>query len=159
MNLDTDLWPLESENFDLEMIDASDTFAKLETNVYHTFEQEQATLKSTNYEDNASNEMITWDDLEKAVLTPNHEENALGFSPDAENGGWKITNQELVFQIGAVFSWLCLSSLLFLVKCMPFMIKELGKRQSKERKKQTEGETFTQEEQHGDMKSGEDGTC
>ncbi|XP_053477421.1 transmembrane protein 132A [Ictalurus furcatus] len=158
VNLDTDLWPLESEDSDFEMTDASDTFAELNTNVYRNFEQEQATPKSTNYDENTSNYMIAWDDLERAVLTPNHEENAVDFSPDVENGGGKIENRELVFGVGAVFCLLCISSLLFLVNFMPRVMRELGKRQSKEMRKQTEGEAFTQDEENDDKKSEDNGT-
>lgn len=113
VNLDIDLWPLESEDSDLEMTDASDTFAKLDTNVYHNFKQEQITLKSSSYEDSASNDMIAWDDLERVVLTPSHKENAMDISPDVENKGGKTANRDLLFGVGAVFSLLCLSFLLF----------------------------------------------
>ncbi|KAB5581451.1 hypothetical protein PHYPO_G00175910 [Pangasianodon hypophthalmus] len=157
VNLDADLWTLESEDSDFEMTDTSDTFAELDTNVNRNFEQEQAVLKSVNYDGNTSNDMIAWDDLERAVLTPNHEENAVDFSPDVENREGKIANRKLVFGVGAVFSLLCLSSLLFLVNFTPCVMRELGKRQSKEMMKQTEGETFTQEEENDDKK-GEDRT-
>lgn len=154
VNLGIDFWPLESNNSDFEVTDVSDTFEELDTNVYHNFEQEQATLKSTNYDDNASSDLTAWDDLERAVLTPNHKENAVDFSPDVKNGGGKIANRELVFGVGAVFCLLCLSSLLLLVSFMP-CVMELGKRQSKEMRKQIEGGTFTQEDGNDDMKSEE----
>lgn len=152
VNLDTDLWPLESEESYFDMTDASNTFAELDTNVYGNTEQEQATLKSINYEDTASNDMVAWDDLEKAVLTPIHKED---FSPDVETREGKTANQELVFGIVVVFSVLCLSSFLFVVRFMPCVMRELRKRQSqsKEIRKQIEGETFSQEEESGDRKS------
>lgn len=145
VKLDTDLWALESEDSDFEMTDASDTFAELDTNMYRNFEQEKTTLKSTNYEDNASNDMIAWDDLERAVLTPKHKENVVDFSPNVETGGGKIANRELVFGVGAVFSVLFLSFLLFMVRFMPCVMRELEERQNKsnDMRKQVEGETFT----------------
>lgn len=154
VNLDTDIWPQESEDLDFEMTDASHTFTELDTNVYRNFEQEQATLKSTYYEDHASNDMIAWDDLERAVLTPNHKENAVDFPPDVETGEGENANRELVFVVGAVFSVLCLSSILFAIRFMPCVMRELGKKQSKskEMRKQIEGETFTQEEENDDRK-------
>lgn len=142
VNLDADLWPLESEDSDFEMTDASDTF----TNLYHNFEQEQEIPKSTNYDDSASNDMISWDDFERAVLKPGHEENAMDFSPDIEYGIGNFANRELLFGVGAVFCLLCLSSLLFLVNFMPCVMRELRNSQRKDIRKQIEVEIFTQEE-------------
>lgn len=149
VNLETDLWPLESEDSYFEMTEASNTFAELDTNVYRNIEQEQATLKSINYEDTASNDMVAWNDLESAVLTPKHKENAVDLFPDVETGGGKTANRELVFGVGVVFSVLCLSSLFFVVRFTPCVMRELRKRQtkSKEIRKQTERETFSQEEE------------
>lgn len=144
VNLDADLWPLESEDSDFRITDVS--------------EQEQATLKSTNYDDNTSNDMISWDDFEKAVLTPTQEEDAMDFNPDVENGRGNFANRELLFGVGAVFCLLCLSSLLFLVNFMPCVMRELEKRQRKGIRKQIEVEIFTQEEENDYKKSGEDGT-
>lgn len=158
VNLDADLWPLESEDSDFRITDVSDTFAELDANVYRNFEQEQATLKSTNYDDNTSNDMISWDDFEKAVLTPTQEEDAMDFNPDVENGRGNLANRELLFGVGAVFCLLCLSSLLFLVNFMPCVMRELEKRQRKGIRKQIEVEIFTQEEKNDDKISGEDGT-
>ncbi|KAK2852380.1 hypothetical protein Q7C36_007581 [Tachysurus vachellii] len=146
VNLDADLWPLESEDSDFEMTDVSDTFAELDTNLYRNFEQEQEIPKSTNYDDSASNDMISWDDFERAVLKPGHEENAMDFSPDIEYGIGNFANRELLFGVGAVFCLLCLSSLLFLVNSMPCVMRELRKSQRKEIREQIEVEIFTQEE-------------
>ncbi|KAK3554062.1 hypothetical protein QTP70_019181, partial [Hemibagrus guttatus] len=158
VNLDADLWPLESEDSDFKINDVSDTFAELDTNVYRNSKQEQATLKYTNYDDNTSNDMISWDDFGKAVLKPTHEEDAMDFSPDVEKGRGNFANRELLFGVGAVLCLLCLSSLLFLVNFMPCVMRELGKRQRKGIRKQIEVKIFTQEEENDDKKSGEDGT-
>ncbi|XP_046725567.1 transmembrane protein 132C isoform X2 [Silurus meridionalis] len=156
VNLDAELWPLESEDVNFEMTSALDTFAKLNTNVYHNSDQKQATLKSTNYADKTSNDMNAWDDLENAVLTPNHKDDAVNISPDIENRG-RNTNRHFVLGVGAVFILLCLSFILFFVKFMPCVVREPGKRQSKEMRKHMDRDKFTQEEDN-DKKSEYSGT-
>ncbi|KAL7877040.1 hypothetical protein SRHO_G00036830 [Serrasalmus rhombeus] len=85
VNLDADLWPLESEDADFEMTDASDMFVESEKDVYGNSEEEQTSLNSSkDYEDSAGNGMVAKNDLERAVLTPNHEESAVYFSPGVE---------------------------------------------------------------------------
>ncbi|KAM9477004.1 transmembrane protein 132C [Clarias gariepinus] len=143
VNLGEDLWPVECENPNLEATDASDTFAELDTNVYHNFEQEHATLKSTKYDDNTSSDMIARHNSERTVLKPLYKENAVEFFPDVGNGEENNTNQKLIFGVGAVFCLLCLSSLLFLLNLMPWVMRELGKRKSKEMQKRMKKETFT----------------
>ncbi|KAL6487885.1 hypothetical protein MHYP_G00045110 [Metynnis hypsauchen] len=132
VNLDADLWPLESEDADFEMTDASDMLVESEKDVYGNSEEEQTSLNSSkDYEDSAGNGMVDKNDLERAVLTPNHEESAVYFSPGVEKEGTegKIASREMEVGVGAVLSLLCLSSLLFLVNCLPCALREHKKRQ------------------------------
>ncbi|KAI4884915.1 hypothetical protein NFI96_013210 [Prochilodus magdalenae] len=132
VNLDADLWPLESVDADFEMTDASDMLVESDKDVYGNSEEEQTSLNSSkDYEDNAGNGMLARNDLERAVLTPNHEESAVYFSPgvEKENTEGKTPGREMEVGVGAVLSLLCLSSLLFLINCLPCALREHKKRQ------------------------------
>ncbi|XP_072533197.1 transmembrane protein 132C [Salminus brasiliensis] len=129
VNLDADIWPLGSEVEDFEMIDASDMLVESDKEVYGNSEEEQRTLNSTQvYDVYAGNGVIDMarNDLERAVLTPNHEESAVYFSPgvEKESTEGKTTSRELEVGVGAVLSLLCLSSLLFLVNCLPCALRD-----------------------------------
>uniref|UniRef100_A0A4W5RIY0 Transmembrane protein TMEM132 sixth domain-containing protein n=1 Tax=Hucho hucho TaxID=62062 RepID=A0A4W5RIY0_9TELE len=126
VNLDSDLRPMGSEEANLELLDISDRDVK-----YSNFPDNDiiigkvTTVKGDDYYDKAGDGMIARNDLERAVLTPNHEESAVYFSPGVEREREeKLEDTELRVGVGAVLSLLCLSVLLFLVNCLPCALRE-----------------------------------
>lgn len=132
VNLDTEVW---SEDADFEMIDASDMLVESDKDVYGVSEEEQVTLNSTDdYDDDAGNSLLARNDLERAVLTPNHEESAVYVSPgvEKESTEGKAAGREVEVGLGAVLSLFCLSALLFLINCLPCALREHKRRRTEE---------------------------
>ncbi|XP_064782952.1 transmembrane protein 132C-like [Oncorhynchus masou masou] len=133
VNLDTDLRPMGSEEADFELLDMSDMLVESSDRdvKYSNFLDNDiiignvTTAKGDDYYDKAGDGMIARNDLERAVLTPNHEESAVYFSPGVEREREeKLEDTELGVGVGAVLSLLCLSVLLFLVNCLPCALRE-----------------------------------
>ncbi|XP_049336953.1 transmembrane protein 132C isoform X2 [Astyanax mexicanus] len=153
VNLDADIWPLGADVDDFEMIDVSDMLVESGKEVYGNSEEEQKTLNSTqDYEDSVGNGMISRNDLERAVLTPNHEESAVYFSPgvEKESTQGKTSSREFEVGVGAVLSLLCLSSLLFLANCLPCALRE-HKRQTEQEIDEEDGCPEQHEEQEKNL--------
>ncbi|XP_030643674.1 transmembrane protein 132C [Chanos chanos] len=146
VNLEADLWPMENEDADFEFLDISDMLVESDKDAYSNSGDKEDPVNSTDDYDNAiGNEMIARNVLEKAVLTPNHEETAVYISPGLarENEGRENGERELEVGIGAVLSLLCLSSLLFLVNCLPCALREQRRRN---RRRATKGGRMEGEE-------------
>ncbi|KAM9399152.1 transmembrane protein 132D-like [Salvelinus alpinus] len=133
VNLDSELRPMGSEEADFELLDISDMLVESSDRdvKYSNFLDNDiiignvTTVKGDDYYDKAGDGMIARNDLERAVLTPNHEESAVYFSPGVEREREKKPEDtELGVGVGAVLSLLCLSVLLFLVNCLPCALRE-----------------------------------
>ncbi|XP_029621711.1 transmembrane protein 132D-like [Salmo trutta] len=92
VNLDSDLRPMGSEEADFELLDISDMLVESSDRdvKYSNFLDNDilignvTTVKGDDYYDKAGDGMIARNDLERAVLTPNHEESAVFSLP-----GWR----------------------------------------------------------------------
>ncbi|KAK2909067.1 hypothetical protein Q8A67_004904 [Cirrhinus molitorella] len=133
VNLNIDFWPMESEETNFEMHDVTDMFVDSNKDLYDNFEDQQITVNSTSdYE--VGNDVFRRNDLEQAVLIPNHKESAVYLSPgvEKERKEVKTADRQVEIGIGAVLSLLCLSSLLFLVNCLPCVLREQRNRERRE---------------------------
>lgn len=137
VNLDSDLRPMGSEEANLELLNISDMLMESSDRdvQYRNFPDNDiiignvTAVSGDDYYDKAGDGMIARNDLERAVLTPNHEESAVYFSPGVEREREeKLEDKELEVGVGAVLSLLCLSALLFLVNCLPCALRERRKR-------------------------------
>ncbi|XP_045061964.1 transmembrane protein 132B [Coregonus clupeaformis] len=137
VNLDSDLHPMGSEEADFQLLDISDMLVESSDRdvQYSNFPDNDIIIENVtavngdDYYDKAGDGMVARNDLERAVLTPNHEESAVYFSPGVEREREeKLGDKELELGVGAVLSLLCLSALLFLVNCLPCALRERKRR-------------------------------
>lgn len=133
VNLNMDFWPMGSEETNFEMHDVTDMFVDSNKDLYDNFDEEQITVNSTSDYD-VGNDVFRRNDLEQAVLIPNHKEKAVYLSPgvEKERKEVKTADRQVEIGIGAVLSLLCLSSLLFLVNCLPCALREQRNRERRE---------------------------
>ncbi|XP_065121410.1 transmembrane protein 132C [Paramisgurnus dabryanus] len=129
VNLNNDDWSIESEESNFEMFDVTDMLVDSNKNLYEDFEDDEITVNSTSDYDvgDDGNDMLKRNNLEQAVLIPNHEESAVYFSPgeDSEKEREvKTVDRQIEIATGSVLSLLGLSCLLFLVSCLPCVLKE-----------------------------------
>ncbi|KAL0203360.1 hypothetical protein M9458_001378, partial [Cirrhinus mrigala] len=129
VNLNMDFWPMGSEETNFEMHDVTDMFVDSNKDLYDNFEDQQITVNSTSDYD-----VFRRNDLEQAILIPNREESAVYLSPgvEKERKEVKTADRQVEIGIGAVLSLLCLSSLLFLVNCLPCLLREQRNRERRE---------------------------
>ncbi|XP_051559632.1 transmembrane protein 132D [Myxocyprinus asiaticus] len=136
VNLNMDFWPIGSEESNSEMLDVTDMLVNSNKDLYKNVEVEKIPVNFTgDYDVGVGNDMFKRNDLEQAVLIPNHEESAVYFSPGVEKERKKvktIERREVEIGIGAVLSLLCLSSFLFLVNCLPCALREKRTRRRQE---------------------------
>ncbi|KAI7811080.1 putative transmembrane protein 132C-like [Triplophysa rosa] len=131
VNLNMDAWSIESEESNFEMLDVTDMLVDSNKNLYEDFEDDQIAVNFTrDYDGGDENYMFKENDLEQAVLIPNHEDSAVYFSPgvEKERKDMKTVDRQVEIGIGAVLSLLCLSCLLFLINCLPsfFTINQMS---------------------------------
>ncbi len=122
-----------SEETNFEMHDVTDLFVDSNNDLYDNFEDQQMAVNSTSDYD-VGNDVFRRNDLEQAVLIPNHEESAVYLSPgvEKERKEVKTADRQVEIGIGAVLSLLCLSALLFLVNCLPCVLREQRNRKRRE---------------------------
>ncbi|XP_056324990.1 transmembrane protein 132C [Danio aesculapii] len=125
VNLNMDFWPIGSEESNFEMHDVTDMLVDSNSDLYDDFEDHESRLNATSDYD-SGNDIFKRKNVEQAVLIPNHEENAVYLSPgvEKERKEVKTADRQVEIGIGAVLSLLCLSSLLFLVNCLPCALRE-----------------------------------
>lgn len=133
VNLNMDFWPMGSEETNFEMHDVTDMLVNSNKDLYDDFEDQQITVNSTSDYD-VGNDIFKRNDVEQAVLIPNHEESVVYLSPgvEKERKEVKTAGRQVEIGIGAVLSLLCLSSLLFLVNCLPCALREQRNRGRRE---------------------------
>ncbi|XP_068448143.1 transmembrane protein 132C [Clinocottus analis] len=144
----------EDEKFDL---DISGTLAESDGDVYASnFDEDESEHVSSDYYDKISGkrperhwnqlgygEMVSRNNLERAVLMPSQEDGAVYFSPSQEKDGKREEEvegrgaRELEVGVGAVLALLCLSAVLFLVNCLPCALRD---RRRATMEKETEGQ-------------------
>ncbi|XP_034400826.1 transmembrane protein 132D [Cyclopterus lumpus] len=177
VNLDLDfLQPVgdkddEGDTFDL---DISGTLAESDSDIYTSnFDEDESENVSSDYYDKISGnrperhwnqlgygEMVSRNNLERAVLMPSQEEGAVYFSPSQEKDGKREEDvegraaRELEVGVGAVLSLLCLSAVLFLVNCLPCALRD--RRTEKEMEGELEGGTRAHEEKEREKREGGD---
>ncbi|KAL4640608.1 transmembrane protein 132A-like [Arapaima gigas] len=135
VNLDSDFQPMAEEEPHLKTQEISKVVLESDDDTYNTFREDLALGNASLYQKGRNPSAGT--DLEKAVLTPNHEESGVYFSEKAEpeNGAGSSSERESDMGVGAVLSLFFLSALLFLVNCVPCALKERRSR----RRSVTEG--------------------
>ncbi|KAG9342376.1 hypothetical protein JZ751_016371 [Albula glossodonta] len=137
VNLDSDFQPEGSEEPGFEVLEISEVF--LESGLYGGEDGDKPSNSSDEYGNGDNNEVgvARVEELERAVLTPNHDASSVYFPPSQEEegmssgegeGGRGGGERELEVGVGAVLSLLCLSVLLFLVNCLPCTLRERGRR-------------------------------
>lgn len=137
VNLDSEVWPVGG-NSDSDMYDVSDMLLESEKDFYGNF-GDKVTMGNitSDFTANGGDGLITRNDLERAVLTPNHQESAVYFSPGiGREKGQSAADRDLEVGLGAVLSLLCLSALLFLANCLPCALRERKKRRLREKEMQ-----------------------
>ncbi|KAL2097356.1 hypothetical protein ACEWY4_006563 [Coilia grayii] len=135
VNLDSEVWPIGSDT-DNEMFDVSEMLSEADKDLYGNFGDKAVTGNITSdYTDNAGNDIITRNKLERAVLTPNHQESAVYFSPGVGKDKERPLqgDRDLEVGLGAVLSLLCLSALLFLANCLPCALRDRRRRKQREK--------------------------
>lgn len=135
VNLDSEVWPIGSDS-DTEMFDVSDMLLESDKDLYGNFGDKAVIGNITSdYTANTGDGIITRNDLERAVLTPNHQESAVYFSPGMGREKERPVqgDRDLEVGLGAVLSLLCLSALLFLANCLPCALRERKKRKQREK--------------------------
>ncbi|TRY89975.1 hypothetical protein DNTS_001696 [Danionella cerebrum] len=130
VNLNMDFWPIDGEETNFEMHDVIDMLVENNKDLYDNFEDAQNT-ENTTYVYDSSNDIFRRKDLEQAVLIPNHKERAVYISPgvEKERKDVKTADRQVEIGIGVVLALLCLSSVLFLVNCLPCTLKEYKNRE------------------------------
>ncbi|XP_073699184.1 transmembrane protein 132C [Garra rufa] len=148
VNLNMDFWPMGSEETNFEMHDVTDMFVNSNKDLYDNFEDQQITVNATSDYD-VGNDVFRRNDLEQAVLIPNHEEKAVYLSPgvEKERKEVKTADRQVEIGIGAVLSLLCLSSLLFLMNCLPCVLRE---QRNRERREGNVKDTVEEDEETGE---------
>lgn len=133
VNLNMDFWPIGSEETNFEMHDVTDMLVDSNSDLYDDFEDHESTVNATSDYD-SGNDIFKRKSVEQAVLIPNHEENAVYLSPgvEKERKEVKTADRQVEIGIGAVLSLLCLSSVLFLVNCLPCALREQRNRERRE---------------------------
>ena len=147
VNLDSELQPMGSEESEFGF-DVSDMLVESNGDVYAKFGSDDivngnitgggSPVDSSPYHHQAGIGMMGRNGLERAALTPNHEENAVYLSPGVEREGTRDDEKnrpgerELEVGVGALLSLLCLSTLLFLVNCLPCALRERRRRKGME---------------------------
>lgn len=137
VNLDTEVWPIGG-NSDPDMFDVSDMLLESDKDFYGNFGDKVIIGNVTSdFSANGGDGLITRNDLERAVLTPNHQESAVYFSPGiGREKEQPAGDRDLEVGLGAVLSLLCLSALLFLANCLPCALRERKKRRLREKEMQ-----------------------
>lgn len=137
VNLDSEVWPVGS-NSDPDMFDVSDMLLESDKDFYGNFGDKVIIGNITSdFTANGGDGLITRNDLERAVLTPNHQESAVYFSPGiGREKEQSAGDRDLEVGLGAVLSLLCLSALLFLANCLPCALRERKKRRMREKEVQ-----------------------
>ncbi|XP_034147053.1 transmembrane protein 132C isoform X2 [Esox lucius] len=157
VNLDSGVRPMGSDEADFELLDISDMLVESDRDIqYSNFPDSSVILGNVtdgngeDYYDKAGDVMVARNDLERAVLTPSHEESAVYFAPGVERDeDGKQAERELEVGVGAMLSLLCLSAVLFLVNCLPCALRERRRRKVKkgETDEEREGEVEEQREE------------
>lgn len=108
-------------------------------------------------------EMVSRNNLERAMLTPSQEEGAVYFSPSQEKDGKREEEaegqgaRELEVGVGAVLSLLGLCAVLFLANCLPCALRDRKKTaMENEREGEPEGGTREDEEDEWNKRDGEE---
>ncbi|XP_062408355.1 transmembrane protein 132C [Sardina pilchardus] len=137
VNLDSEVWPIGSDS-NSDMFDVSDMLLESDKDFYSNFGDKVIIGNITSdYTANTGDGLITRNDLERAVLNPNHQESAVYFSPGMGRGrGQPVGDRDLEVGLGAVLSLICLSALLFLANCLPCALRERKKRKQREKEGQ-----------------------
>ncbi|TNN77897.1 Transmembrane protein 132C [Liparis tanakae] len=164
----------EGDKFDL---DISGTLAESDSDIYASnFDEDENENISIDYDDKISGnrperywnqlgygEMVSRNNLERAVLMPSQEEGAVYFSPSQEKDGkWEEEVEgrgarELEVGVGVVLSLLCLSAVLFLVNCLPCVLRDRRRTtMEKETEEELEGGTRADEEEERQKREGDD---
>lgn len=148
----------EGEEFEF---DISDTLVESDSNVYTSnFDEDNSGNVSSDYYDRVSRRMtdrkwsevgyggmVSWNNLERAVLMPSQEESSVYFSPSQEKEAEREEGddddegqraRELEVGVGAVLSLVCLSAVLFLANCLPCALQD--RRRGRGPRQQGEGE-------------------
>lgn len=155
VNLNMDAWSIEREESNFEMLDVTDILVDSNKNLYEDFEDDQFAVNFTrDYDGGDENYMFKENDMEQAVLIPNHEDSAVYFPPgvEKERKDMKTVDRQVEIGIGALLSLLCLSCLLFLIYCLPCALKEQWNRGTQERNvnDSVEDEETGEEQEEGD---------
>ncbi|KAG7235885.1 hypothetical protein INR49_002082 [Caranx melampygus] len=147
----------EGEEFEF---DISDTLVESDSNIYTSnFDEDNSGNVSSDYYDRVSRRMmnrkwsevgyggmVSWNNLERAVLMPSQEESSVYFSPSQEKEVEREEGdddegqraRELEVGVGAVLSLVCLSAVLFLANCLPCALQD--RRKGRGQRQQGEGE-------------------
>ncbi|XP_054460424.1 transmembrane protein 132C [Anoplopoma fimbria] len=161
----------EGEKFEL---DISGTLVESDGNIYASnSDGDESENESSDYYDKISGkrpdrnwnqvgygEMVSWNNLERAVLMPSQEEGTVYFSPSQEKEGKQEEEVEaqgaieLEVGVGAVLSLLCLSAVLFLANCLPCALRD-RRRTTMEEEREGELEVGTKEVEEEDRKKRE----
>ncbi|XP_029912431.1 transmembrane protein 132D [Myripristis murdjan] len=171
VNLDSELFePVGNEDGEAEEFefDISDTLVESDGDVYMTnfdehipsqnvstggdyYDKIMGKVVNRNWNNVGKGRMVTRNNLERAVLMPNHEESAVYFSPSQEKeGGWREEREqedeeqqgdrELEVGLAAVLSLLCLSTILFLANCLPCALRERRRKTTTKDEEEEEGD-------------------
>ncbi|KAM3622832.1 uncharacterized protein V6R79_003715 [Siganus canaliculatus] len=166
--------PILDKNVEGFEFDISDTLVESDSDIYvsHLDEDESGNVSSDyydkttgrmtnrNWNDVGNGGIVSRNNLERAVLMPNHEEGAVYFSPSQEKKGERqdemeeLGARELEVGIGAVLSLLCLSAVLFLANCLPCALRDRRRTQKdQDREVELEGGVKEEEEAAGNKKT------
>ncbi|XP_031723049.1 transmembrane protein 132C [Anarrhichthys ocellatus] len=164
----------EREKFEF---DISGTLGESDSDIYASnFDEDESENVNSDYYDKISGkrperhwnqvgygEMVSRNNLERAVLMPSQEEGAVYFSPSQEKDGKREEEdegqgaRELEMGVGAVLALLCLSAVLFLVNCLPCALRDRRRTMmEEEREGELEGGTKEDEEEERKKREGED---
>ncbi|XP_029115095.1 transmembrane protein 132C [Scleropages formosus] len=156
VNLDSDFQRMEMEEPEWKMQEISKVLLESTRDAYNSFGDESPSGNSSRYYNGHNMSMET--ELEKAVLTPNHEESGVYFSEKAkpEDRPGLSSERETEMGVGAVLSLFFLSGLLFLANCVPCALWEnrSKRRNEKEQAGQEDGEDRGQGVEDYEMRNG-----
>ncbi|KAG7485849.1 hypothetical protein JOB18_019742 [Solea senegalensis] len=156
------LEPGDERAEEAEEFDFSDTLVEFDGNVYTPDFDNNGNVSKDAYDyktdERAWNKrgMVSRNNLERAVLTPDQEDRSVYFSPSQENQGEREEDgedeaEELEVGVGAVLSLLCLSAVLFLANCLPCALRDRRKRRRRSVEGELEGGTADEEEAEDGM--------